>query len=240
MALAFKSRVCLYEGTFRKYHSREPSSDKPWQAEYNADNKFLREAAAAAKEIMDKGPYSLVTGDVKTAYRSLFTSAGLLTQEVIFGREYSKELSAFHETSWYYYSPTYGAKIAMTKKFMNTYLTTRGTPFTDIDGYQTIDFIREFDGRDARMAQTVISPTYKMKISGRERLYSPNWKVTRTGYHPIKWSIDDDADNVLSKAASWNSLPILRYAEVLLNYAEAKAELGEMDAAVWDLSLIHI
>ena len=107
---------------------------------------------------------------------------------------------------------------------MNTYLTTRGTPFTDIDGYQTIDFIREFDGRDARMAQTVISPTYKMKISGRERLYSPNWKVTRTGYHPIKWSIDDDADNVLSKAASWNSLPILRYAEVLLNYAEAVFE----------------
>ena len=240
VALAFKSRVCLYEGTFRKYHSREPSSDKPWQAEYNADNKFLREAAAAAKEIMDKGPYSLVTGDVKTAYRSLFTSAGLLTQEVIFGREYSKELSAFHETSWYYYSPTYGAKSAMTKKFMNTYLTTRGTPFTDIDGYQTIDFIREFDGRAARMAQTVISPTYKMKISGRERLYSPNWKVTRTGYHPIKWSIDDDADNVLSKAASWNSLPILRYAEVLLNYAEAKAELGEMDAAVWDQTIAQL
>ena len=105
---------------------------------------------------------------------------------------------------------------------------------------KTIDFIREFDGRDARMAQTVISPTYKMKISGRERLYSPNWKVTRTGYHPIKWSIDDDADNVLSKAASWNSLPILRYAEVLLNYAEAKAELGEMDAAVWDQTIAQL
>ena len=137
-ARAMKARAALYEGTFRKYHSREPSSDKPWQNDvYNADNKFLREAAAAAKEIMDKGPFSLVTGDVKTAYRSLFTSAGLLTQEVIFGREYSKELSAFHETSWYYYSPTYGAKIAMTKKFMNTYLTTKGTPFTDIDGYKT-------------------------------------------------------------------------------------------------------
>ena len=237
-ARAMKARAALYEGTFRKYHSREPSSDKPWQNDvYNADNKFLREAAAAAKEIMDKGPFSLVTGDVKTAYRSLFTSAGLLTQEVIFGREYSKELSAFHETSWYYYSPTYGTKIAMTKKFMNTYLTTKGTPFTDIDGYKTIDFIHEFDGRDARMAQTVISPSYQMKISGRTVPYSPNWKVTRTGYHPIKWSIDDDADNVLSKAASWNSLPIIRYAEVLLNYAEAKAELGEMDAAVWDQTI---
>ena len=237
-ARAMKARAALYEGTFRKYHSREPSSDKPWQNDVNnADNKFLREAAAAAKEIMDKGPFSLVTGDVKTAYRSLFTSAGLLTQEVIFGREYSKELSAFHETSWYYYSPTYGTKIAMTKKFMNTYLTTKGTPFTDIDGYKTVDFIHEFDGRDARMAQTVISPSYQMKISGRTVPYSPNWKVTRTGYHPIKWSIDDDADNVLSKAASWNSLPIIRYAEVLLNYAEAKAELGEMDAAVWDQTI---
>ena len=237
-ARAMKARAALYEGTFRKYHSPEPSSDKPWQNDvYNADNKFLREAAAAAKEIMDKGPFSLVTGDVKTAYRSLFTSAGLLTQEVIFGREYSKELSAFHETSWYYYSPTYGTKIAMTKKFMNTYLTTKGTPFTDIDGYKTVDFIHEFDGRDARMAQTVISPSYQMKISGRTVPYSPNWKVTRTGYHPIKWSIDDDADNVLSKAASWNSLPIIRYAEVLLNYAEAKAELGEMDAAVWDQTI---
>ena len=205
-----------------------------------SDKEAMMKPRDSREYVMDKGPYSLVTGDVKTAYRSLFTSAGLLTQEVIFGREYSKELSAFHETSWYYYSPTYGAKIAMTKKFMNTYLTTRGTPFTDIDGYQTIDFIREFDGRDARMAQTVISPTYKMKISGRERLYSPNWKVTRTGYHPIKWSIDDDADNVLSKAASWNSLPILRYAEVLLNYAEAKAELGEMDAAVWDQTIAQL
>ena len=64
--------------------------------------------------------------------------------------------------------------------------------------------------------------------------------MTRTGYHPIKWSIDDDADNVLSKAASWNSLPILRYAEVLLNYAEAKAELGEMDAAVWDQTIAQL
>ena len=237
-ARAMKARAALYEGTFRKYHSREPSSDKPWQNDvYNADNKFLREAAAAAKEIMDKGPFSLVTGDVKTAYRSLFTSAGLLTQEVIFGREYSKELSAFHETSWYYYSPTYGTKIAMTKKFMNTYLTTKGTPFTDIDGYKTVDFIHEFDGRDARMAQTVISPSYQMKISGRTVPYSPNWKVTRTGYHPIKWSIDDDADNVLSKAASWNSLPIIRYAEVLLNYAEAKAELGTLTQDDIDLTI---
>lgn len=32
-------------------------------------------------------------------------------------------------------------------------------------------------------------------------------------------------------------MPVFRYAEVLLNYAEAKAELGEMDAAVWDQTI---
>ena len=239
VALAFKSRVCLYEGTFRKYHSaravvRQAVAERRLQRRQQVPARSRR---GSQGDHGQRSPFSLVTGDVKTAYRSLFTSAGLLTQEVIFGREYSKELSAFHETSWYYYSPTYGTKIAMTKKFMNTYLTTKGTPFTDIDGYKTVDFIHEFDGRDARMAQTVISPSYQMKISGRTVPYSPNWKVTRTGYHPIKWSIDDDADNVLSKAASWNSLPIIRYAEVLLNYAEAKAELGEMDAAVWDQTI---
>ena len=240
VALAFKSRVCLYEGTFRKYHSREPSSDKPWQTDVNnADNKFLREAAAAAKEIMDKGPFSLVTGDVKTAYRSLFTSAGLLTQEVIFGREYSKELSAFHETSWYYYSPTYGSQDRHDQEVHEHLPHDQGhAVHRHSTVTQTIDFIHEFDGRDARMAQTVISPAYQDEDQRPRRvLYSPNWKVTRTGYHPIKWSIDDDADNVLSKAASWNSLPIIRYAEVLLNYAEAKAELGEMDAAVWDQTI---
>ena len=233
-ALAFKSRVCLYEGTFRKYHPRDPSFDRPWNnATYNANDKFLKEAAAAAKEIMDKGPFSLVTGDVATAYRSLFTNAALNTKEVIFGREFSKDLSAFHDTSWWYYSSTYGSKVSMTKQFMNTYLTTSGTPFTSAAGYKTIDFINEFTGRDARMRQTVINPDYKMTLSGRTDLYCPNWKVTRTGYHPIKWSIDNDSDRVLTTTASWNSLPIIRYAEVLLNYAEAKAELGEMDAAVW-------
>jgi hypothetical protein len=233
-ALAFKSRVCLYEGTFRKYHPRDPSFDKPWDnATYNVNNKFLNEAADAAKEIMDKGPFSLVTGNVTTDYRSLFTSAALNTQEVIFGREFSKDLSAFHDTSWWYYSSTYGSKVSMTKQFMNTYLTTSGTPFTSTAGYKTVDFINEFTGRDARMRQTVINPEYKMTLSGRADLYCPNWKVTRTGYHPIKWSIDNDSDRVLTTTASWNSLPIIRYAEVLLNYAEAKAELGEMDASVW-------
>lgn len=53
----------------------------------------------------------------------------------------------------------------------------------------------------------------------------PDFTVTLTGYQVIKFNIDDKAYE--SASVSYNSLPIMRYAEVLLNYAEAKAELGE-------------
>ncbi len=240
VALAFKSRVCLFEGTYRKYHTVDPATQQPWDASFNENDKFLREAAAAAKEIMDDGPYSLVTGDVNTVYRSLFTSAALNTQEVIFGREYSQSLSVFHEASWVFFSPTYGSRISLVKSFIDTYLMADGTPFTSQDGYEREYFYNdatqesEFDNRDARLAQTIATPGYMQTNDGVTALYSPNWTVTRTGYQPIKWCLDSDEGGVYERAASWNSLPVIRYAEVLLNYAEAKAELGECDESVWN------
>lgn len=237
VALAVKSRVCLFEGTYRKYHQVDPSTGKIWENAGNNINLFLNEAIEAAEELMNSGAFSLVTGDVTKAYRSLFTSDKLLTSEVIWGRMFSKDLSLFHDLSWVYYSPTYGNKVSLTKSFVNSYLMKDGTAFTNKGNYKTIPFADEFKDRDSRLSQTVISPTYTMTNNGVTALYPPNWLVTRTGYHPIKFSLDNNADNVLSRAASWNSLPIIRYAEVLLNYAEAKAELGQLGQAEWNRSI---
>lgn len=237
VVLAFKSRVCLFEGTYRKYHSVDPSTGLAWENRENNIQLYLNEAVKAAEEIMNQGVYSLVTGDRATAYRSLFTGADIKTQEVIWGRGFSRDLSIFHDLSWVYYSPTFGNKASLTKRFMNTYLRTDGTPFTALPNYSTIEFKDEFTDRDYRMAQTVISPAYRMTVNGIDQPYAPNWLTTRTGYQPIKWSHDNDADNVFMRSASWNALPILRYAEVLLNYAEAKAELGEMGVAEWNRSI---
>lgn len=237
-ALAFKSRVCLYEGTYRKYHSVDPSTGIAWDnAKYNADNKFLKEAVKASLELMTDGPYELLTGNPKTYYRTLFVSEKLQTKEVIFGREFSKDLSTFHDATWKFFSPTYGEKYSMVKNFVNTYLLTDGTPFTDKPGYKSIPFTEEFKSRDARLSQTVITPEWKMTIDGVYRLYSPNWLITRTGYQPIKWCLAENSNGMFSSSRAWNSLPIIRYAEVLLNYAEAKAELGEMDEAVWNRTI---
>lgn len=233
--LAFKARVCLFEGTYRKYHAADPSTGNPWTDREANIRKFLKAAVSASEEIMSSGQYSLVDGDKQSAYRSLFVSANLKSNEVIWGRQFSAELSAYHNLSGYYYSVTYGNKTSLTKRFMDTYLMLDGTPFTKQPGYRTTEFKDEFDGRDYRMKQTVISPTYKMTINNVERPYSPSWLNTRTGYQPIKFSIDNS--NVLTSSTSWNSLPIFRYAEVLLNYAEAKAELGELGPNEWNKSI---
>src|SRR5699024_5396228 len=52
-----------------------------------------------------------------------------------------------------------------------------------------------------------------------------------TGYQPIKFSLDDEKYD--QDVNSINSIPVIRFAEVLLNYAEAKAELGTLSDEDW-------
>ena len=54
VALALKSRICLFEGTFRKYHPRNPSTNQPWK-DAHGSTAFLREAANASEDLMDSG-----------------------------------------------------------------------------------------------------------------------------------------------------------------------------------------
>ena len=75
VALAFKSRVCLYEGTYRKYHSVNPSTNAAWNNQYETANDFLAEAASAAKEVMTDGGFELYKkGTPEKDFRTIFTS----------------------------------------------------------------------------------------------------------------------------------------------------------------------
>lgn len=228
VALAFKSRVCLFEGTYRKYHT-----ELNLQASA-AD--FLREAVAAADDLMKNGPFSLVNNaaDVETQYRALFTNQELNTQEVIWGIAYQTDVR-MHDITWKIFSGSYGSNWSLVRPFVNMYLMRDGSRFTDKPGYETMPYNEEFQNRDCRLAQTVIGPDYERKISGTLQPDAPNFAITSTGYMMMKWALDDDVH--VGKATSNNSIPIFRYAEVLLNYAEAKAELGECDEAVWNATI---
>lgn len=235
IALAMKARICLYEGTYRKYHSTDPSTGQAWTADEST--LYLRECISACEELISEGKYSLVsTGDVATRYRSLFISESVLTQEVIWARVYSSSLNATHILNTYFTNQQYGS-YSLTKQFVNTYLNLDGSRFTDMAGYETVGFENEFDGRDYRLSQSVRYPGYtRLNERGVEQAYAPDFGYSVTGYHPIKWTIDDvTMDSNTSPCGT--CIPIIRYAEILLAYAEAKAELGEFDSSIWDMTI---
>lgn len=224
VAYAYKSRICLFEGTFRKYHTELSlqSSATAW----------LENAATAAKEVMDKGGYSINTaGGAGVSYRQVFTSTVPLANEVLHAAVSDLTLNVLNEANWWWTSGTYGAKASFTRTFINTYLKLDGTPFTNDPAYKTLLFKDEVKNRDLRLKQTIRSGDYKRTSGGVQVPAPPVFSYTFTGYQPIKWTLDDmyyDAG-----ALNINSIALFRYAEVLLNYAEAKAELGTLTDQDW-------
>ena len=220
-ALAFKARFCLFEGTFRKYH--------PEFALPGADN-LLKEAADAAYEIITQSGYGIYTS-TSTPYMSLFASNDPIVSEIILARSFSNALGIRHNLNYYTLTSSYGQP-GLEKTFVNTYLTMAGTPFTDIPGYNAMEFYDEMQDRDPRLAQTIRTPGYT-RIGETVQL-APNFGAAVTGYQLIKFVTTTTYDTYNN---SINSMPIFRYAEVLLNYAEAKAELGTLTQEDIDLSI---
>jgi starch-binding outer membrane protein, SusD/RagB family len=228
-ALLIKSRVCLFEGTWRKYHG----GTNP--------NKWLEEAAKAAKELMDKGPYRLFsTGNPNLDYNSYHRVLNLAgNPEVMYWRRYQLGVFTNHVQSYFDYAG--GAS----KSMVEDYLCTDGQPITLSPLYKGDAKIEDvFENRDPRLRQTVLHPAdaafYKYhlgdgrtypRINGMEGGYRSS-----TGYHIIKHY---NADDMIGKAFDTAESPgiIMRFAEALLNYAEAQAELGKISQADLDASI---
>ena len=195
IALGIKSRICLFEGTYRKYHSVDPSTGKAWDPEYNKDNKWLREAADACEELMNAGVYSLISSSANVAsqYRSLFTTESVLSQEIIWAREYNDALNVRHNITWYYTSGSMGQGWSLDADFVYTYLNLDGTRFTDDPDYKSRTYQEIFENKDYRLQQSIISPTYRKLVSGVSKPFAPNFSVSYSGYQVIKFNVDDDS-----------------------------------------------
>ena len=239
-ALMLKSRVCLFEGTYRKYHNLNTSLKGEAFTNYTADD-LLALAAEAAKQIMDGGKFSLNTAaGVKGAYRDLFYSEALLQNEVLMGAVTSPGTIQGSQNNCYNQPAVQRSFI---RPFINTYLCKDGSLFTDKAGYETMSFVQEFKDRDPRLAQTVRGPQYKMikTVGGtEEEIAVPDIKslAAPLGYQVIKFTMDKTfVDGESQSKLNTNSTPYFRYAEALLNYAEAKAELGELSDSDWSKTI---
>lgn len=214
-ARALKSRIALFEGTFRKYHGLD-GYEEFLQACVNASDPFLT------------GPYSIYTSG-STPYQDLFTSQNAIETEIILARAYTSAISGMtHDVNGHLTGATMG-RPGMTRNVVNMYLMRDGSRYTDQKNYAIKTFVEECKNRDLRMAQTLRTPGYK-RIGGSKEL-APDLSRSTTGYQLIKYLTEEKYD---ANKASTNDMPLFRLAEVLLNYAEAKAELGTLKQADLD------
>lgn len=207
VALALKSRVCLYEGTFRLYHGMDDAS------------KYLEQCVSASEEIISSGRFQLYN-EGSTPYRDLFCIDPCPSEETILARVYNSNIALYHSISKDITSVHRG----FTQRFVNHYLMSDGSFFSSRSGYATKTFAEVFEDRDPRMAQTIWGPG-GVDYTGHS--YANAFNLTAlTGYYPLKFNVD-----VTDISNRSEDIALIRYAEILLNYAEAKAELGTLTQA---------
>lgn len=236
MALLIQSRIALYEGTWQKYHA-----GTPFGTEGADPNKYLNKAAEAAAAVMASGLYDVYsTGDPDTDYQTLFNRMDYTgNKEVMFWRRYDNELSRgnssfTNDRNFRMETPT---NKTMTKQMMDLYLCIDGKPIAGNPLFQGHDNLSdEAENRDPRFKQTIATPdqVWKILTNGTtqnwsqvyNRLNSTSDYMAPTGY-VIQKGYNPDMQYHVQQYEETPSI-LYRYAEVLLNYAEAKAELGKI------------
>lgn len=220
-ALALKSRVALFEGTYRKYHSE-------LNLEGGADE-YLRRSVQASEKLMNSGEYSIyTTGNPELDYLELFVSEDANETEYILARVYDQEFNVAAPLNDVFTSPTRGTP-GITQSLVDSYLTQDGSPISQNPDYPELSFWEETRKRDPRLSQTIRTP--HNTPAGADNPLIPDFSNAFTGYQNIKFVTDPGG------GPSTNDLPIFRFAEILLNYAEAKAELGEFNQEDADRSI---
>jgi hypothetical protein len=227
VVLSYMARNALYEGTYRKYHTELNLQ--------GSANSFLTLARDAAIQIIQSGNFAIHnTGNSSTDYGELFTSTDLAgNSEVIFSRVYEDGL--LNSGWWSFMFGNY--EVSPSKDLLQSYLQADGSFYTAQDGYETKLFVDEFDNRDQRLYQTYAYPGWELintsTYSQGGGIYIQQLQKNFSGYHQLKGFVNNPDESVSNSL----DLPIIRYAEILLIFAEAKGEMGELTDADLDMSV---
>lgn len=238
VALSMLSRVALYEGTWQKFHNGGA------EATNNSErvNTLLSIAKEAAREVIDSKQYKLFYNETlgNKSYQYMFTledgaqcnpanlSKADNTEYIFMKRHRNGDKTAYNLTHGMVANACY-----ITRKIANMYLCQDGLPIEkskQFKGYAGVT--DEFQNRDNRMDNTMLY---------HGELYWNNdgkWRTTWTdsdlasslvanvrsgsGYQCQKWGSERQLEDYYESY----DFPVIRYAEVLLTYAEATYELG--------------
>lgn len=244
-AQAFLSRVALFEGTWQKFRGNTVRATP-----------LLTVAVSAAKDVMTSTQYELfkptILGDSAQKYLFVLEDAKSnpaaiaksANREYIFNNRHDEILNPIGTNISH---GQFANVVLVSRKFANMYLSQNGLPIdnsnnTQFAGYSTMT--SEYQNRDNRMKHTLMPPkkAYWSNDNGRVNWtgdatdrttavftsYIPS--TTGTGYYNQKWN----AERKVTDNFEGYDFPIIRYSEVLLNYAEA---IFERDGAISDADL---
>ncbi len=229
VALAFKSRVCLYEGTWEKYHGK---SGDPFAVAGSDGSKFLQLAVDAAQEVIKSGLF-LIDKKGNEPYYNFFNQDNYSSnKEVLLWRQNNRELiqRSFSRSIW-----LASHQYSLTKNLIDTYLCTDGKPVSlsslEVSDAGLPDVVLN---RDPRLAQTIFYPGVPFTIDDKtgavtDKFKYPNLLSAFTGYQFRKGGSVKESS--IQTNGDQSGLIYFRYAEVLLNYIEAKAELNQSGGA---------
>lgn len=240
-ALLLQSRVALFEGTWQKYHHGTAFGIQ------NANpDKYLNKAAEAARKIMDSGLYRLhSTNDPGNDYYNTFNWRDFSNNpEAMRWTKMDLEYDINAGRKLFYLK--YPENLGITKDLVDQYLCIDGLPIAISPLYKGDKTINdETMNRDPRMDQTIFNSDDLLFVyeDGSKvyydtlftRTYQDMTHSNPTGYNQRK----QYNENVIYHHTQHEETPTLnnRYAEVLLNYAEAKAELGTLTQGDLDISI---
>lgn len=222
VAYVMLSRAALFEGTWQKYHENNAT----------VANEFFAIAKAAALEVMNSGKWS-----IHDNYGANYISKDLKgNSEMIMYKQfqYDAEIKLGHGLHGYSSSstPTWG----MTKDAVESYCNADGLPIHVSEaGFDDSTVQSAIAGRDARLAHNVCDSV--VMLDTYSWLKGIN---STTGYWLTKFVVKDYVLNGgANELAPYNDTdgPVFMYSEVLLNYAEACAEMGSMTQADADKSI---
>ena len=240
IALLLKARVALYEGTWEKYHA-----GTPFGITGSDPAKYLQLAATMADAVMSTGKFKLYsTGKINLDYINLFNGNDYsAVSEIMLWAKYDMKLGMAHSAFLASYN---GRGTGLSKSMIESYLCSDGLPAAMSPLYKgDANYLTATQNRDSRLTQTLYMPGDPVRIlngvvlatflypeidnASSGGLNTTGYEIEK-GHRPIKYSAADFFD-------SDQATVLFRYAEVLLIYAEAKAELGTIVQGDLDKSI---
>lgn len=237
-ALAMLSRVALYEGTWQKFHT----NGKDATSNTERSTALLTIARDAARDVIESDKYEIfynqVLGTQSYRYMFILEDAAQCNPANLSKKDNKEYILAHRHRD----GDALGTNIThgmlanvcyITRKMANMYLCSDGLPVgksQKFKGYAGVT--DEFIDRDNRMDNTMLkNGEWYWDNDGKWRTYWNDQDLANakaadvrinSGYQNQKWCVERQVADTQESM----DYPVIRYAEVLLNYAEAVYELN--------------